>query len=115
MHELALMEEVRQLAEQELVRAGARQIHRMQLRIGSLSGVNPEALRLAFAVVMADDNPNGEPTTLDLEVVPTLCFCPHCQQSFAPADVIHACHRCGALSSQLLQGRELELVQLEVS
>lgn len=126
MHELALMEELRRLAVQEARAQGARRIHRLQLRVGSQAGVDPEALRLAFAVVMgaADRQSHGQPDdgelcggpiTLDLEVVPTVCFCPDCGQEFRPVDVIHACPRCGRLASRLLSGRELELVGLEVS
>ncbi len=126
MHELALMEELRRLAEREAQAQGASRIHRLQLRVGSQAGVDPEALRLAFAVVMGAADPGegdcsdgadlcGHSTTLDLEVVPTVCFCSDCAQEFRPADVIHACPRCGALASRLLRGRELELVGLEVS
>ena len=113
MHELALMEAVRCLAEAQIAQAGASRIHAYKLRIGSLSGVDPEALRLAFAVVMANGCSDG--AELKLEVVDSLCFCPHCRHNFAPCDVIHACPQCGLLSSQLLQGQELELVALEVS
>ncbi|NDG74293.1 MAG: hydrogenase maturation nickel metallochaperone HypA [Synechococcaceae bacterium WB8_1B_136] len=122
MHELALMAELRHLAEEAASREGASRIHRLQLRIGSLSGVDADALRSAFAVVMADREPGDgsgsidtQGSTLELEVVRTVCFCADCQQEFAPSDVIHACPRCGALSTQVLRGRELELVALEVS
>ena len=113
MHELALMDAVQRLAEREVLRQGASRIHRLQLRIGSLAGVDPDALQFAFDVVMAKRCSEG--ATLDLEVVPTVCFCSHCRQDFAPRDVIYACPRCGALSAQILQGRDLELVALEVS
>jgi hydrogenase nickel incorporation protein HypA/HybF len=113
MHELALMDAVQRLAEREVRRQGASRIHRLQLRIGSLAGVDPDALQFAFDVVMAKRCSEG--ATLDLEVVATVCFCSHCRQDFAPRDVIYACPSCGALSAQVLQGRELELVALEVS
>jgi hydrogenase nickel incorporation protein HypA/HybF len=113
MHELALLQELCQLASAAAAQQGARQIHRLELRIGELGGVDPEALRQAFAVVAS--NAPWQGTELDLEVVPTRCFCPHCDQAFRPLDVIHVCPSCGALSSQLLEGRELELVALEVS
>lgn len=117
MHELALMVELQTLAEEQAHRAGARRIHRLRLRLGLLSGVDPEALRLAFAVVVANGSADGPwaSATLDLEAVPARCFCADCDQPFTPIDVIHACPRCGRLSEQLLAGRELELVSLEVS
>ena len=117
MHELSLMAELQSLAEQQALRDGATRIHRLQLRIGELAGVDAEALRLAFAVVVANGTERElwRSATLDLETVPARCFCPDCNQPFRPPDVIHACPRCGQLSSRVLAGRELELVALEVS
>lgn len=113
MHELALLQELCQLAEAAASEQGASRIHRLELRVGELGGVNPDALRQAFAVVAA--TAPWQSTELQLEVVPTRCFCPHCEEAFAPVDVIHACPRCGQLSHQVIAGRELELVALEVS
>jgi hydrogenase nickel incorporation protein HypA/HybF len=113
MHELALMEEVRRLAEERAAAQGADRIHRLHLRVGSLSGVDPEALAFAFEVVMQGGAAEG--ATLRLEVVPTVCFCGQCGEEFSPGDVIFVCPRCGALSQRILRGRELELASLEVS
>ncbi|MFM8260058.1 MAG: hydrogenase maturation nickel metallochaperone HypA [Vulcanococcus sp.] len=117
MHELSLMAELQSLAEQQARLDGATRIHRLQLRIGELAGVDADALRLAFAVVVANGAQQElwRSATLDLETVPARCFCPDCAQPFRPPDVIHACPRCGHLSRQLLAGRELEIVALEVS
>jgi hydrogenase nickel incorporation protein HypA/HybF len=117
MHELALMAELQQLAEEQARQAGAHRIHRLQVRIGALAGVDAEALRLAFEVLVANGSPEGPwpSATLDLEAVPARCFCADCGQPFTPIDVIHACPRCGHLSREVLSGRELELVRLEVS
>ena len=117
MHELSLMAELQMLAEQQALRNGATRIHRLQLRIGELAGVDGDALRLAFEVVVANGNARElwRSAALDLETVPARCFCSDCDQPFRPPDVIHACPRCGRLSQQLLAGRELEVVALEVS
>ncbi len=115
MHELALMQEVCELALAAAAADGATRITRIQLRVGTVAGVNAEALRSAFAVVMAADAGHAAAgADLQLELVPTRCWCPHCNQSFLPADVIHACPLCGQLSSRILEGRELELTALEV-
>ncbi len=113
MHELALIQELCTLASAAAAQQGARHIHRLELRIGELGGVDTDALRQAFAVV-ASTAP-WQHAELDLQVVPTRCFCPHCEQPFSPADVIYACPECGQLSNKILEGRELELVALEVS
>ncbi len=53
MHELSLMEAVREQALEQARRHGGGRIVAISLRIGSLAGVEPEALRFAFTVVMA--------------------------------------------------------------
>ena len=113
MHELALMEEVQRIALDAAAAEGARRIHCLRLRLGRLCGVDPDALRFAFEVVMAEEVALG--ARLELEVVPTLCRCGPCGAPFEPEDVILACPHCGALAAEVLAGRELELIGVEVS
>jgi hydrogenase nickel incorporation protein HypA/HybF len=113
MHELALMEELQRIALATAAAQGAQRIHTVMLRVGRLSGVDPDALAFAFKVVMAGGISQG--ATLELEVVPTQCRCGGCGQRFEPVDVIFACPICGELSADVLRGRELELTGLEVS
>jgi len=113
MHELALMQELQRIALATAAAQGAQRIHTVMLRVGRLSGVDPDALAFAFEVVMAGGI--GQGATLELEVVPTQCRCGGCGQRFEPVDVIFACPICGELSADVLRGRELELTGLEVS
>lgn len=113
MHELALLDELCQLALQTAHQEGAHVIHSLHVQIGDLCGVNAEALRQAFAVLTLE--PTWEDTRLELEVVRTRCFCPNCKQAFNPTDLMHQCPRCGHLSNTVLQGHELVLVAIEVS
>ncbi|MEY4807896.1 hydrogenase maturation nickel metallochaperone HypA [Vulcanococcus limneticus] len=113
MHELALMEELQRIALATAAAQGAQRIHTVMLRVGRLSGVDPDALAFAFEVVMAGGI--GQGATLELEVVPTQCRCGGCGQRFEPVDVIFACPICGELSADVLRGRELELTGLELS
>ena len=113
MHELALMEELQRIALATAAAQGAQRIHTVMLRVGRLSGVDPDALAFAFEVVMAGGINQG--ATLELEVVPTQCRCGGCGQRFEPVDVIFACPICGELSAHVLRGRELELTGLELS
>lgn len=90
MHELALMEELCDLAVRAALDHGAERIHRVQLRLGDRSGVDPRALRQAFAVV----------------------------QSVIPRDPLRSKPLLDArtqLNLQLVSGTALELVDLEVS
>lgn len=113
MHELSLMEAVRELALEQARAHGAERITAISLRIGSLAGVEPEALRFAHELVMAGTAAEG--AALRIQTVPARFACKPCQQPFQAEQGDGLCPRCGALSRQLLQGRELELASLELS
>ena len=113
MHELSLMESVRDLALEQARAHGTSRIAAITLRIGSLAGVEPEALRFAHGVVMAGTAAEG--AVLRIEAVPARFLCEPCQEPFAAPQGDCLCPRCGALSRRLLQGRELELASLELS
>lgn len=93
---------------------GAQRVHRIVLRIGALSGVEPEALRFAFDVVTRDTPAEG--STLEIDAVPVRAYCIACAAEFtSEADFVFSCPRCGQFSGDLRQGRELELAQIEMS
>jgi hydrogenase nickel incorporation protein HypA/HybF len=112
MHELSLMDRVRELVMEQAREHHASRITAITLRIGALAGVEADALRFAHEVVMADTIAAG--SRLQLEIVVALCFCSPCRAPFAAADGICVCPGCGAISAELLQGRELELASLEL-
>jgi len=113
-HELGIMQSTLGLVEEHARRANATRVHRIVLRIGALAGVDPDALRFAFEVVVPGTIAAG--ATLQIDAVPALAHCAACQQDFAPeTGFIFQCPRCGTLSGQVSQGRELELFRLELS
>jgi hydrogenase nickel incorporation protein HypA/HybF len=113
MHEVSLLENTLELALDYARQQNATKIHRIALRVGQLSGVIPEALEFAFDIVV--QGTIAQTATLSIETIPAICYCSTCQQDFQPTDWIYECPNCHQLSTQLLQGRDLELVSLEVS
>lgn len=113
MHEVSLMENTLEIAVEHAHRQGANKIQRLKMRVGKMSGVVPEALEFAFDVCTQGTIAEG--AKLEIESVPVVCYCPNCKIEFQPDDIIYECPECGQLSSQILQGRELELTSLELS
>lgn len=112
MHELSLMEAVRELALEQAALHGARRIAAIRLRVGSLAGVEMEALRFAHEVVMADTIAAG--SRLEIEAVAAEGFCTACRRPFPAHDGCCDCPLCGRISQELLRGRELQLASLEL-
>ena len=114
MHELGIMESAVQSAISSAYSRGKNKIHRLVLRVGALSGVEPESLRFAFDAV--SQRTIAEGANLVLEVIPALAYCRICDADFAAATPgIFCCPSCGHLSAELRTGRELELAQIEIS
>lgn len=113
MHEVGLLTQALELAEEEAKRAGAQRILKMKLRIGSLVGVVPEAMAFAFDVVSRGSLAEGGEFTW--EEVPVLCRCRNGCPDFHPGDTaVFLCPKCGAASASVIEGRELHLVEIEI-
>ncbi len=113
MHEVGLMENALAIALDYARREKANRIHQIALRVGDLSGVEPEALRFAFDVVT--QGTIAAQAELKIESCSTLCFCSSCQAEFRPTELGYECPDCHTWSTSILQGKELELASLEVS
>ncbi len=113
MHEFSIMQSALATAAEKTRAAGATQIHRLQVRIGALSGVVPEALRFAFDA-LKEGTPAAQ-AAFEIERVPAISWCAACAAEFAVADLHYECPRCHQPSGELRRGWELELSSLEIS
>ncbi|MBL9214966.1 MAG: hydrogenase maturation nickel metallochaperone HypA [Opitutaceae bacterium] len=92
----------------------AHRVARIVLRIGDLSGVEPDALRFAFEALAPRTRAAG--AELAIERVPARAHCRGCGADFAVgAGFIFRCPGCGDLSGDVIAGRELELRRIEFS
>lgn len=112
MHELSLIENVLDLAVERAEQHGSEKIETITLRIGSLAGVDPDSLQFAFKVAKAGSI--AAAAQLVIEAVPAQCFCAECAQLFAVSDGCCECPSCGTISRDLRQGRELQLLSLQL-
>ena len=112
MHELSLMLAVREQALAALQHQGGRSIRAIRLRVGALAGVDPAALRWAHDAVMADTA--AAHARLVIEAVAVQWWCVDCQAPFADQAEGCRCPRCSGCRARLRQGRELQLVALEI-
>ncbi|EDX83023.1 hydrogenase nickel insertion protein HypA [Synechococcus sp. PCC 7335] len=113
MHEVSLMQSALNLAIEQIEQAGAQKIHRLELHVGELSGVVPDALMFAFDVVSTGTPAEG--AELLIKTVPTQCYCDRCDRLFHPTSWVFNCPRCQQISTDIRQGQDLQLASLEVS
>ncbi|HWE39178.1 MAG TPA: hydrogenase maturation nickel metallochaperone HypA [Isosphaeraceae bacterium] len=113
MHELSIALSILDLAEEEAGRHDGR-VAAVHLRLGALSGVVREALVSAFELAR-----EGTPLAvadLVVEEVPIASYCPSCAVEVVPPTIWELrCPACGAPTLEILRGRELEVVALEIA
>lgn len=111
MHEVGIIESTLEVIRREAARHGACGVERVVMRIGAISGAEPEALRFAFEAVSPGTVAQG--AHLDIELVPARAHCRECAEDFTvDAGFIFTCPRCQGLSGDVRSGRELELARL---
>jgi hydrogenase nickel incorporation protein HypA/HybF len=113
MHEVSIMESAVRMAVDAAKSAGASRVLALRLRVGTLSGAVPEALRFAFDVVCRDTIVEG--ASLEMESVAAAGWCPVCRAEFQCADFISECPRCHNPNGELRRGRELEIASVETN
>jgi hydrogenase nickel incorporation protein HypA/HybF len=112
MHELSIALSLVDLAREEAEKHGGR-VCALHVRIGALAGVVPEALLASYEMASADTPLEG--SRLVIEDVPVVVYCPECRAERALSSVqVFCCAECGTPTGQIQQGRELELVALEL-
>jgi hydrogenase nickel incorporation protein HypA/HybF len=112
MHEVSIMAEAVRMAVEAARAAGASRITKLQLRVGALSGVVPDALQFAFEAVTVGTL--AEQATLTIEHIPARFWCQACEQEYEAAKMFAECPQCHNFSSELRSGRQMELASMEI-
>jgi hydrogenase nickel incorporation protein HypA/HybF len=106
------MHEILEIAWDTLRRAGGTKLLRLTVRVGEGSGVVGDALRFAFDA-LRPETPAAD-AELMIEVIPLRFACQDCQQEFSAESLLAMCPDCGSLRQEVRQGRELEVVSIEM-
>jgi hydrogenase nickel incorporation protein HypA/HybF len=90
-----------------------RELERVELKIGHLRQVVPDALAFSFALVAQGTEVEG--AELVMEEVPAAGRCRRCGTESEPAGFPLRCDACGGLDLELLRGEELLVDALELT
>lgn len=113
MHELSVALNLLEGVQQTATRDGIDRILAVHVRIGALSGIAPDALRFSWELATAGTV--AADSALRIEDVPLIVFCEHCAAERAPRAASGlVCPTCGSACPNIVRGRELQLVAMEV-
>jgi hydrogenase nickel incorporation protein HypA/HybF len=112
-HELSIAYNLVEAASKAASDAGARAVTVVRLRLGPLSGVVQNALQFGYDIATEDTLLEG--SRLEIEEVQVIIRCDHCKcEVELPNIQVFRCPVCNTPSTQIVQGRELEIVSLEI-
>lgn len=112
MHELSIAMGIVEAATEEAQKRGV-QVSAVHLRLGALSGVVKDALLFSYEVACQDTPLAG--SSLIVEDVPVIVFCPKCNDERELVSMqSFTCPVCGTPTMNILRGKELEVFALEV-
>lgn len=112
MHEMSLCESILQIFEQQAVAQQYQKVKTVWLEIGALSGVEVEALRFSFDVVMLGSL--AERARLEIIDVPGQAWCMPCARNVAVEQFYDVCPHCGSHQLQVNSGDQMRIKELEV-
>ena len=112
MHELSLLENVRDILETHAQREHFSKVTRVTLEIGKLSCVEPEALRFGFDVVMKGSLAEGAELVVTEAI--GVGICRECGQRSVIETFHDPCTSCGRPSVDIVQGAEMKIKDLIV-
>jgi hydrogenase nickel incorporation protein HypA/HybF len=114
MHELSIAESLVELVTDEVGLNDSTRVVSVRLRLGSLSGVVAQALLFAYGAATGGTALEG--STLEIEEVTAVVFCPQCRREHDLADIRRLrCPVCNSPAPHVVRGKELEVVSVTVA
>ena len=113
MHEMGIAMEIIRIARDSIPEdLKSPRIEAINLRIGKLAAVVPESLEFCFEIATKETPLEG--ARLLIEQVPVTARCNDCGAVWTAEQANFLCGKCGSGAVDLLSGRELDIVSIEV-
>jgi len=113
MHELSIAISIIDMVQEEAEHRHASRVEAIHLKLGPLSGVVREALEASYEIAAEDTPLKG--TRLVIENVPVVVYCSACDQQQQLESIQNfTCPACGSPTPDVIHGKELEVVSMEI-
>lgn len=112
MHELSLAESVIEIIEKAAILQRFEKVCVVWLEVGSMAGVDQDAMRFCFDAVTRDTLAEG--ARLEIVEVPGTGTCKDCGSIHPVTDLLADCPKCGSVNVQVDGGSGLRVKELDV-
>jgi hydrogenase nickel incorporation protein HypA/HybF len=112
MHELSIAMSIVDICNEEVQKAGASNVIQVEVEIGSLSGVETDALEFSWDVAVKGTPVENAP--LLIQKVEAYAKCRSCHAEFHIDNYFSPCPSCGAFGYEVIRGKELQIKAITV-
>jgi len=112
MHELAITQSMLNIVLEQAENADAKQVGKINLVIGKMTGVVEECVRFYFDFLGKGTITEG--ATLSFKMVSTVAQCQDCHRSFKLKELDWTCPNCQGYVIKIIAGKELFVESIEV-
>ncbi|MBT2681701.1 hydrogenase maturation nickel metallochaperone HypA [Bacillus sp. ISL-35] len=114
MHEMSLMSEIIEIVSEDAAERGFKKVDQIDVIVGDLSNVLPDALELAFLFFQRQEGSViDEDSRLHIIREEAKARCPACQCDFQPDYRIALCPECGVPGSLVVSGETFRVESYE--
>ncbi len=114
MHEMGIALQIIEIATAAVpADMGPAKVAKVNLKIGKLAAVVSDSLRFCFEIATRDTPLAG--AELAIEESPVVARCQACGVRWTIEEPAFTCRDCGSGSLEILSGRELDIVSIEVA
>lgn len=112
MHELGIAQNILDIVQQSVPDGQVSAVKKIRIRVGRLSGVVPDSLEFCIKALLSETG--MKQAGLAMETMPTVSLCRDCRQKFTVDDFVFSCPACKSANLELISGKELEVVDIEL-
>lgn len=112
MHEYSIVQSLIELCEENAKVYNAAKIYKVIVKIGVLSGVDPHLLKIAFDAFKEETICNDAKLIINMQ--PLVIQCNVCGSKSELKKIIYKCRQCGDVNVEVVDGKEMYLMRLEM-
>ena len=112
MHELSIVQNLVSLCEKNAAKENAKEISKIEIKIGRLSGVEPHYLESAFDVYKAGTICENAELVINLQAMVIECL--DCEFSGELSENDFTCPKCKSQNLKVTDGEDMYLMRLEM-
>ena len=112
MHEMSIVASIVDIAEDEARKANAKKITELELDIGTVSGIELEALNFAFLALKPKTMLKD--AEIKINIIQAKSICIDCKHEFETENVYTLCPECDSFKTNILQGKEMKVKSILV-